>query len=190
MTLEGQRGAPHSRRARLALLAAGVEVDWAEVSKDQPRLSGDEVEVPLEGSVEIVDWALDRESAPEWLAEGDLDQLEDSLYLIELCDGPFYDYSRQWREAGEADQRHTAGLSAAGFVAQLSDLLEQSPEGQRGALLGAQPGLADYALWPFVEDFLDAEGPVKGDSRAWREWCEIMRCDPLWRALLAAEAAD
>lgn len=190
MRLEGRRQDPHTRRARLALLAAAVEFDWIDVDRDQPQLSGGDLVSPLVGSIEVVDWALDQESAPQWLAEGDLDQLEDSLYLIELCDGPFYDYSRQMREADSPEHRRMAEDSALGFVGQLSELLEQSPEDQRGGLLGDRPGLADYALWPFLEDFMQyATGPLSA-SRAWLEWCETMRADEQWRALLAAEAAE
>ena len=187
MILQGTQGGPHTRRARLALEAASMDYQFQPCDGDEPTLNIAKGEPPLEGSVDIVDWVLDQPGAPQWWNETDVDQLDDGLYLIELCDGPFSDYVAAFLESDDREQRLEAEACAAGFVDQLTQLLEQATDHTAPALLGSEVGLADFAIWPFIERFQAVAEHLPEKALVWQRWCEIMRAHPHWQAVLVAE---
>lgn len=159
------RRCPYAMRARMALLISETPVRLREVVlRDKPE---EMIEVspkatvpvllPEEGrvideSLAIMIWALERNDPHDWL-----DNQQASLDLIREADSGFkdnldrYKYPTRYEGVDPVEQRD-AGLV---FLRKLDEMI--APHGQ---LLGAEPRLADYAIFPFVRQFANTD-------RAW-----------------------
>lgn len=163
------RRCPYAMRARLALLASGIEVELREVLlRDKPaalREASAKATVPvlvladatvIDESLEIMLWALGQHDPEGWLAPeaGSPAQMQ---ALIGECDGDFkhhldrYKYPQRYPGADALAHR----LEASRFLLTLEGHLADSP-----CLFGRRPALADMAIAPFVRQFAatDADG--------------------------------
>ncbi len=155
------RRCPYAMRARMGLLAAGIEVELREVVlRDKPA---DMLEVSpkgtvpvlvlgdgqvIEESLDVIDWALAQGDAGGLLAVDP----EAQKALIENMDTVFkphldrYKYPNRYQdEAGEADHR---ALGLAWIEANLAPRLDGQPN-----LFGADVSFADIASFPFIRQF-------------------------------------
>ncbi|AOY00721.1 glutathione S-transferase [Jeongeupia sp. USM3] len=159
------RRCPYAMRARLAISASGVDVEQYEVVlRDKPAAllaASPKGTVPvlclpdgrvIEQSLDIMLWALAINDPLHWLAGR-----ADALALIADNDGGFkqdldrYKYAERFPEHPASHYRQRGER----FLARLEALLTQ-----RAHLGGAQAGLADAALLPFVRQFAHVD-------RAW-----------------------
>jgi glutathione S-transferase len=156
------RRCPYAMRARLALQAAGVKVEWREILlRDKPAAllqASPKGTVPvlvlpgggvIEQSLEIMRWALQQNDPQAWLPK-DAVTLEDARDCVAINDGPFkqaldrYKYPARF---GLAD-----GLQArAAGTALLGDWERRLQ--QQAFLGGAHWGFLDAAIAPFVRQF-------------------------------------
>ncbi|WP_404367621.1 glutathione S-transferase [Sphingomonas sp. MMS24-J45] len=149
------RRCPYAMRARLALAVSGVGCEQREVAlSDKPAAmlaASPKGTVPvlqladgtvIDESIDIMRWALGTADPEGWLSRDDPD-------LIATNDGPFkrdldrYKYPERFGSDPVAHRE--AGLT---FLAQLEQRLAAG-----GQLCGAQRGLADMAIMPFVRQF-------------------------------------
>lgn len=149
------RRCPYAMRARLALVASGTTCELREVKLSakpaellaaSPKgtvpvmvLPGGEV---IEESLDIMRWSLARRDPLGWLER-------DDPALIAASDGPFkHDLDRAkypQRHDSDAAVHRLRGLE---FLHELEARLAAN-----GQLCGAEPGLADMAIMPFVRQF-------------------------------------
>lgn len=156
------RRCPYAMRARMALLVSDTPVRLREVVlRDKPE---EMIEVspkatvpvllPEEGrvideSLAIMLWALERNDPHGWLQNA-----EASLDLIRDADGGFkdnldrYKYPTRYEGVDPVEQRD-AGLE---FLKKLDVMIAGN-----GQLLGAEPCLADFAIFPFVRQFANTD---------------------------------
>ena len=163
------RRCPYAIRARLALVASGLEVELREVVlRDKPEhmlalspkgtvpvlwLQSDEV---IEESIQIMDWALAHSRTEAWAAptQEERARLE---RLIEWNDGDFkghldrYKYPDRYPGAVSVEHR----TEAESFLAELETRLTECPY-----LHGEAFGRTDAAILPFIRQFANTD-------RAW-----------------------
>ena len=155
------RRCPYAMRARMALLASDTPVRLREVVlRDKPDEMIDaspKGTVPvlvddgrvIDESLAIMQWALARNDPFNWLDAG-----EAGAALIAEADGDFkdnldrYKYPNRYEGADPVVHRE-AGLA---FLKKLDALLSE-----HGQLLGEEPSLADYAIFPFVRQFANTD---------------------------------
>lgn len=184
------RRCPYAMRARLALQASGVAVEWREILlRDKPAAllrASPKGTVPvlvlpdgrvIEQSLETMVWALQQADPQAWLPR-DAAALDDALACIAINDGPFkqaldrYKYPARF---GLAD-----GLAARAQGAAQLDAWELRLR-QLAFLAGAHWGLADAAIAPFVRQFAHTD-------KAWfaaQDWPQLQR----WLAAFEASPA-
>lgn len=160
------RRCPYAMRARMALWVSGLRWQHREVVlRDKPaemlRISPKgtvpvlQSEQVLEESLEIMRWALAQSDPQGWL-------LRPGEALIAHCDGPFkvaldrYKYDTRYGSDRQAERE-----VGASWLRILDGTLKE----QR-FLLGAEPGLADVAIFPFVRQFANADR-AWFDAQAW-----------------------
>lgn len=174
-TLWTFRRCPYAMRARMAVLGAGVEVALREIKlKDKPQAfleASPTSTVPhlslgdqgLDESLDIMLWAL-RQNDPTGL----LDMPEAGFALIAENDGPFKTaldhtkYASRYPELYPEKER----AKASDFILHLNSKLEENTY-----LMGANPTLADIAIFPFVRQFAHID-------RAWfdsQPWPHVTR---------------
>ncbi|WP_272482935.1 glutathione S-transferase [Sphingomonas sp. AAP5] len=156
------RRCPYAMRARLALLASGEPFELREiVLRDKPAAmlaASPKGTVPvlvcadgrvIDESLEIMLWALGRNDPEGWLAGYD-------AALVETFDAQFKHHLDRYKypERHDADPivHRDAGVAMLGLLeARLSDSAN---------LCGAQRGLSDIAIFPFVRQFaaVDPDG--------------------------------
>lgn len=149
------RRCPYAIRSRLAIHSAGVQVELREIllrdkapkfleasqSKTVPCLQT--IDYILDESLEIMIWALKINDPNNWLKEHD-----ESIELIETCDGPFKNaldrtkYPDRYPDEGTIENR----VLASEFL----DLIERQ---LKPCLFGEKFNLADIAILPFVRQF-------------------------------------
>ncbi|KZB50800.1 glutathione S-transferase [Thalassospira xiamenensis] len=153
-------------RARMALLASGMDVELREVVlRDKPQSMIDaspKATVPvlilpdgsvIDESLEIMVWALAENDPEKWL-EPESGTLEDMLALISQNDGPFkhhldrYKYFNRYEDADPAEHRRDAEKI-------LNRLDGRLAVGKY--LFGSRPALADFAIAPFVRQFANTD---------------------------------
>lgn len=161
------RRCPYAMRARLAIAAAGLQVQLREVvlrnkpahlleispKGTVPVLMVSEHTV-IEQSIDIMYWALEQ-SDPEQLLPSNRVEL---VGLIEANDGSFKTHLDRYKYPPRYTEEHN-GLSADAFVAlhrqkgaqHLMDLEHRLA--QHDFLLGSTLSMADLALAPFVRQF-------------------------------------
>jgi glutathione S-transferase len=155
------RRCPYAMRARLALAVSGTRCTWREVkisAKPEAMLAASpKGTVPvlvlpdgtvIEQSLDIMRWTLGEHDPERWLERDDPE-------LIARNDGPFkHDldrYKYPERHESDAQTHRDAGLA---FLHELD--LRLSGAGQ---LCGAERGLADAAIFPFVRQFAAVDPP-------------------------------
>ncbi|GAB5502812.1 glutathione S-transferase [Pyruvatibacter sp.] len=179
------RRCPYAMRARMALLVSETPVRLREVVlRDKPE---EMIEVspkatvpvllPEEGrvideSLAIMLWALERNDPHDWL-----DNQQASLDLIQEADSGFkdnldrYKYPTRYEGVDPIEQRDSGVM----FLKKLDEMI--APEGQ---LLGAEPRLADHAIFPFVRQFANTD----------REWFDALPLPALQKWLEGHLASD
>ncbi len=156
------RRCPYAMRARMALHAAGIDLEHREILlKDKPgsmlRYSPKGT-VPVlvlpdgtvvEESLDVMRWALAQNDPEDWLAPGAA-----MFDLVAENDGPFkhhldrYKYDTRY-EGADAEMHRAAGLA---FLEKLDKRLEGQAQ-----LFGSAVSLADIAIFPFVRQFANAD---------------------------------
>lgn len=178
------RRCPYAMRARLAVQASGIPVQLREISlkAKPPELlqASPKGTVPvlvladgrvIEQSLEIMLWALGQHDPTGWLPASDV-AMDDALACIAVNDGPFkqaldrYKYPARF---GLADGKAHRDEGAT-VLQQWEDHLAVQP-----CLNGAQWGLQDAAIVPFVRQFAHTD-------KAWfaeQNWPQLQQ----WLAL-------
>lgn len=152
------RRCPYAMRARMALLISETQVRLREVVlRDKPEemiAASPKATVPvlakddgtvIDESLAIMHWALEQNDPADWL-----DDREAGADLIAEADSDFkdnldrYKYPTRYDDVDPIEHR-SAGLT---FLEKLEGLLAA-----RGQLLGNEPRLADFAIFPFVRQF-------------------------------------
>lgn len=160
------RRCPYAMRARIALLAADIDVELREVVlRDKPQSMIDaspKATVPvlilqdgtvIDESLEIMVWALAENDPLEWL-NPESGTLDDMLALIAQNDGPFkhhldrYKYFNRYEDADPAEHRRDAEKI-------LNRLDGRLAVGKY--LFGSRPALADFAIAPFIRQFANTD---------------------------------
>ena len=156
------RRCPYAMRARLALLASGIQCELREVVlRNKPAeflTTSPKATVPvlvtpngevIEQSWDIMMWALRQHDPAHWLPS-DANVFERGMQLLHRCDGEF----KQQLDRYKYPQRHgledgtAARDEAMFFLANLESLLTQ----QR-YLFNSSIGIFDAAILPFVRQF-------------------------------------
>ena len=174
------RRCPYAIRARLALAAAGVEVEVREVNlAARPpellerwppatvpvleRLDGP----PLTESLDVMSWALEQRDPQDWLrrakrGEAAGEQRRRIAALVAENDVPFKHHLERFKYAnrypGEDPCAHRQ--AALAILRRWNCQLQENGAGDgvgKGWLLGEQSCLADWALLPFVRQFRIAD---------------------------------
>ena len=147
-------------RARLAIVAAGLNVELREVElRNKPAelvTASPKATVPvlvlpngdvIDESLEIMAWALSASDPNGWLDQA---PSSDGRHLIAYNDGEFkyfldrYKYADRYPELAADDYRRNGER----FLQQLENRLRQSPY-----LAGSRFGFVDTAIAPFVRQF-------------------------------------
>ena len=156
------RRCPYAMRARLALLASGIQCELREVVlRNKPAeflTTSPKATVPvlvtpngevIEQSWDIMMWALRQHDPAHWLPS-DANVFERGMQLLHRCDGEF----KQQLDRYKYPQRHgledgtAARDEAMFFLANLESLLKQ----QR-YLFNSSIGIFDAAILPFIRQF-------------------------------------
>lgn len=188
-TLYYQKNDPFSQRVLLAFAYANpvcerIELVNADALPESYRgrslplvVAGEDL---MDSSLEIMDWVLEPLEKASWI-DWDLDEMDDSVYLLELCDGPFNDYVQEYLYADSPEKRSEAGECAVGFLKQVDSLLQDSEY-----LLKDQPMLVDFAILPVLLRFINQEpefwqGSIPPKLGA---WISKLLADPVCKGIL------
>jgi len=189
-------------RARLAIQAAGVQVELrevvlknkpAELLQVSPKATVPVLVLPdarvIDESRDIMLWALQQNDPQGWLGES-LELLEPSTVLIDRNDREFkanldgYKYADRHPESAEFYRQQ-----GEVFLQQLEKRLQQ-----HDYLLGDQVSLADIAIFPFIRQFahVDIDWFNHSSYKKLRLWLDdflaascftnVMRKYPAWKA--------
>ncbi|SIN60096.1 Glutathione S-transferase [Parasphingorhabdus marina DSM 22363] len=156
------RRCPYAMRARMALHVSGQAVRLREVVlRDKPPemiAISPKATVPvlqledgqvLEESLEIMLWALAQNDPQDWLEHRD-----DARKLAEQTETEFkhhldrYKYPTRYENVDPLEHR-ASGLQ---FLRQLDGRIAENRQ-----ILGKNPGLADFAIFPFVRQFANTD---------------------------------
>ncbi|MGJ8626907.1 MAG: glutathione S-transferase [Sulfitobacter sp.] len=161
------RRCPYAMRARLAIAAAGVQVELREVVlRDKPAAfltASASDTVPclvtdtgvIDESLDIMKWALSNDDPALWL-----DMPAAGWDLIQQADGPFKDaldrtkYTSRHPDVNPVEQR---ALASAFLVKLDQDITKH---------LFDHPTIADFAILPFVRQFAFIDKPWF-DAQPW-----------------------
>ncbi len=197
------RRCPYAMRARLALQAAGVEVELREIAlkhkppellQASPKATVPVLVLPggvvLEQSLDIMRWALQQRDPLGWLPLFSVTR-DDTLACIALNDGPFkqaldrYKYPARFALADGLAWRAQGAI----ILQQWQDRLATQP-----ALQGKHWGLLDAAIAPFVRQFAHTDKAWFA-AQAWPQlqawlaafeassaFAAVMEKLPLWQA--------
>lgn len=197
---------PHSLRARLLLLVAGLHCELREVDRAAPPPAVDAVpllQLPsgklLDDSFAIAQWAATHRPALELWPRVRVRQ-QSIENLVRIIDGPFAAALAGYRNAMARQRAGGAGPLAAGpdavawrfeaeiFLAQLEARLARMSH-----LVGDTETLADLAVLPFIHCFAAADrtwfdvAPYR-QLRAWllryrdhAAWQQALRTVPRWQ---------
>ena len=182
------RRCPYAMRARLGLMVSGTVCELREVklSAKPPELAlaSPKATVPvlvlpdgavIDESIEIMRWALARNDPADWLTR-------DDQALIAESDGPFKHaldrYKYPEKHASDPEPHRQQGLEF------LHDLNSRIALG--GQLCGAEPGLADMAIIPFVRQFAatDRAWFAAQDLGSLQGWLENHLQSPLFTSIM------
>ncbi len=157
------RRCPYAMRARLAIVASGLQVELREVVlRNKPQALRDispKATVPvldlhnqkvIDESIDIMLWALNNNDPNNWLLPADHSKYHLLTTLIENNDGEFkhwldrYKYADRFPEHSELYYREQAEVT----LTKLESLIREN-----GCLLNTNYTLADIALLPFIRQF-------------------------------------
>ncbi|WP_430427252.1 glutathione S-transferase [Parasphingorhabdus sp.] len=163
------RRCPYAMRARMALLVSACPVALREVIlRDKPAdmiAVSPKATVPvllladgqvIDESLAIMHWALEQNDPDNWLARD-----EDQSALITEADDEFkfhldrYKYPNRYADVDPLEHRAAALV----FLERMEKRIVRS-----GQLFGAQSGLADHAIFPFIRQFANHD----------REWFDAL----------------
>ena len=189
------RRCPYAMRARLAVQAAGVEVELREIvlGKKPAELlqASPKGTVPvlvladgrvIEQSLDIMLWALPQYDPLGWLPT-DAVAMDDALTCIAINDGLFkqaldrYKYPTRFAQVDGLAHRE----QGAAILRQWEDRLTAQPY-----LNGAQWGLQDAAIAPFVRQFAHTD-PVWFAAQSWprlQHWLASFETSPAFAAVM------
>jgi glutathione S-transferase len=182
------RRCPFAMRARLALVVSGAALELREIKlsakpaamlKVSPKGTVPVLVLPdgtvIDESLDIMHWALAQADPEGWLDRDDPD-------LIAQCDGPF----KHALDRTKYPDRHKAdpllhrerGLD---FLRQLDTRLANA-----GQLGGANRGLADAAIMPFVRQFaaVDPDWFAAQNLPHLKPWLRGHLASPLFEAVM------
>jgi glutathione S-transferase len=188
------RRCPYAIRARLALTVSGVALETHEVSlraKPQALLDcSPKGTVPvlrladgtvLDQSLDIMRWALARNDPQAWLGPTGV-TAQDSA-LIARNDGQFKQDLDRYKYAERFPQQPAVIFRRQGerFLAELESRLALQPW-----LGGQRPGMADFAIFPFVRQFAGVDPGWFGQScyGHLRRWLQQLQASPLFVAVM------
>jgi glutathione S-transferase len=190
-------------RARLALRISGqtcalreivLRDKPAEMVAISPKATVPVLQLPdgrvLEQSLDIMRWALARHDPDRWLIPEVGSQAEADA-LIAVCDGTFKHHLDRYKYATrygpETDPLYHRSEGAA-FLRDLDARLERHAH-----LFGDRPGFADFAIFPFVRQFANADrtwfdAQPMAALHAWLEghlnsaiFASVMTKYPIWQ---------
>lgn len=156
------RRCPYAMRARLAIAAAGQQVELREVVlKDKPQsllAISPKATVPvlqtadkvIDESRDIALWAFQQNDNAGFWQPLTAEQQQQTLALIATTDGDFkdaldrYKYADRYPEQSQQDYRQQGEI----FLQQLEQTLSS-----QSFLINDQPTLADIAVMPFIRQF-------------------------------------
>lgn len=183
-TLYSFRRCPYAMRARLGIYLAQKPVSLREiVLKHKPEAMlalSPKGTVPvlilengtvIEESFEIMCWALSQNDPNDLLLANSTKKQEAAKALIEYNDQVFkswldkYKYADRFPEFSQQHYRQQGEL----FIQQLETLLDKHSQ-----LLGQEPCIADYAIYPFIRQFAHVD-------KAWFEQSDYKNVQ-LWLA--------
>lgn len=192
------RRCPYAIRARLALKAAGLEVELREVALRHkpaamlalsPKGTVPILQLPdgrvIEQSLDIMRWAFSQRDPQGWLSHGDPALAQ---AWLDLNDGPFkrlldaYKYPE--RHPGQPPHAHRDEAMRLMLRPMEAQLL------QHRQLLGDQVHLADMALLPFIRQFAQVDAPWFSQTPlpALKAWLQAHLASPLFAAVMAKQA--
>lgn len=177
-TLYSFRRCPYAMRGRMALLVSGIQTRLREVVlREKPvemLAASAKGTVPvlvlsdgmvIDESLDLMLWALEQNDPENWL-----DQRASAMPIIEQADGSFkddldrYKYPTRYADVDPLEHR-ASGLK---FLQKLNGHISEG-----GQIIGARPGLADYAIFPFVRQFANHD----------RSWFDVQPLAPLQKWL-------
>jgi len=161
------RRCPYAIRARMAIATSEVRVSLREVvlrNKPQELLEASpKGTVPvlvlpdgkvIEGSLEVMQWALSLNDPEGWLMPDDEERRQEAEQLIAENDSSFKrnldGYKYPDRQPGQTAEAHRQ--QAEMFLTRLNDRLNDRLR-ETNHLLGPKASLADIAIFPFVRQF-------------------------------------
>ncbi len=190
------RRCPYAMRARLALLASGTVCELrevvlrnkpAEMLAVSPKGTVPVLVLPdgqvLEQSLDIMLWALQRHDPQLWLAATEAQHAE-HLALIAECDGPFKAHLDRYKYPNRYDLPDGLAHRARGSV-YLGAL--NSTLGPTGYLAGAEWGLPDAAIAPFVRQWAHTD-PDWFANQPWpalQQWLRSFEDSPRFARAMA-----
>lgn len=161
------RRCPYAMRARLALVAAGVQVEIREILlRDKPQHLRDlspKATVPvlwlpdgtvIDQSLDVMRWAL-AQRQPVGFLTPDTAEVQQGEQWLQQLDGPFkfnldrYKYPNRYENCDPVPHRAAC--------LELLLVWEQALADGRAFLFGTQPSLYDAAILPFVRQFRIAD---------------------------------
>lgn len=188
------RRCPYAMRARLALLASGIRCEIREIALSQKPESmlaaSPKGTVPvllvngqvLEESLDIMRWALSQNDPAHWQTQ-DLEDHEDALQLVKVCDQEFKFNLDRYKYPNRYDlsdgMRHRE--QGADYLKQLEKRLLQTAN-----LMGANWTWVDAAIAPFVRQFARTDR-AWFDAQAWsalKLWLEKFEQSPEFEAVM------
>jgi glutathione S-transferase len=188
------RRCPYAIRARLALKASGVKVEWrevvlrakpAEMLAISPKGTVPVLQLPdgqvLEQSLDIMRWALHQHDPLGWLSAAPEARVQ---AWTDLNDGPFkalldrYKYPERHPERSAAEWRDEA-------VALMLKPMDTALQGH-AQLLADAASLADMALLPFVRQFaqVDAAWFEQAPLPHLQGWLAAHLASPLFESVM------
>ncbi|WP_082879535.1 glutathione S-transferase [Methylomonas methanica] len=186
------RRCPYAMRARLAIAVSGLSVALREIelsNKPEAMLAiSPKGTVPvlllrngqvIEQSLDIMLWALAQQDPQDWLDQSP----EDAKRLIERNDSEFkyyldrYKYADRYPEQTSADYRQQGEV----FLAALETRLQRTR-----FLCGANFGLADAAIAPFIRQFAAVDNAWFANSPypALQHWLDTFLTSNLFAAVM------
>ena len=197
------RRCPYAIRARLAIDAAEIEVEYREITlrdKPAPMLrASPKGTVPvcitgngtlIDESLDIMRWALDHADSEKWSPqnESEIAALERWIHANDIVFKPLLDrYKYAERHPERTRQQHLAACRP--HFESLNKRLEEAP-----FLIADRMTLADAALLPFVRQFhrVDESAIAAWELRDVLRWLNnflnsprferVMQKRPLWQA--------
>ena len=207
--LYSYRRCPYAMRARMAIMASGMQVEqreivfWnkpSEMLDASPKSTVPVLILPdgqvIDESRDIMLWALTQSDALDWLPAKTEDDYAEMMALIDYCDGDFktnldlYKYAERFPEALPEVYRARGEV----FIKRLeSQLSKNRVNDSLAVLFKGKVGLVDVALFPFVRQFAHVDKVWFEDSKypaiqAWLSYFlesdifkSVMKNRPVWQ---------